>query len=49
MPRRNKPEFPLTPDLEKFKYEVAQEIGISNKQLISADRAANLDKQSKDT
>lgn len=26
MPRRRKPEFPLTPSLEKFKYEVADEI-----------------------
>ncbi len=30
MPRRNKPEFPLTASLEKFKYEVAEEISINN-------------------
>jgi len=48
MPRRNKPEFPLTPDLDKFRYEVATEIGISNKQLISAQDASKLDKRTKD-
>ncbi|MDA8228875.1 MAG: small, acid-soluble spore protein, alpha/beta type [Desulfitobacterium hafniense] len=28
MAKTNNPKAPLTPDLEKFKYEVAQEIGI---------------------
>ncbi len=31
MPGRKKPEFPLTPSLENFKYEVAEEIAINNK------------------
>lgn len=30
MPRK-KPEFQMNPELEKFKYEVAQEIGIANR------------------
>ncbi|MDA8441308.1 MAG: hypothetical protein M0Z55_02930 [Peptococcaceae bacterium] len=31
MPARKKPEFPLTPNLEKFKYEVADEISLLNR------------------
>ncbi len=31
MANRRKPEFSLTADLEKFKYEVAEEISINNK------------------
>lgn len=31
MAKDAKPAIPLTPELEKFKYEVAQEIGIANR------------------
>lgn len=29
MAKKGKPDIPLTPEVEKFKYEVAQEIGIA--------------------
>lgn len=29
MARKNKKEFPLTPELKKFQYEVASELGIT--------------------
>lgn len=31
MAKKEKQPLPLTPELEKFKYEVAQEIGIANR------------------
>ncbi|HEX3015131.1 MAG TPA: small, acid-soluble spore protein, alpha/beta type [Desulfobacteria bacterium] len=31
MPNRRKPEFSLTPELEQFKYEVAEEIALDLK------------------
>lgn len=31
MPKQNNPKILLTPEMEKFKYEVAQEIGIANR------------------
>ncbi|MFZ3101666.1 MAG: small, acid-soluble spore protein, alpha/beta type [Desulfitobacteriaceae bacterium] len=31
MPKQDKPKIVLTPEMEKFKYEVAQEIGIANR------------------
>ncbi|MHB8124223.1 MAG: small, acid-soluble spore protein, alpha/beta type [Desulfitobacteriaceae bacterium] len=31
MPKQDKPMVQLTPEMEKFKYEVAQEIGIANR------------------
>lgn len=31
MAKQDKPMIQLTPEMEKFKYEVAQEIGIANR------------------
>lgn len=31
MAKKSKSDVPLTPELEQFKYEVAQEIGITNR------------------
>lgn len=31
MAEEKKPQIKLTPEMEKFKYEVAQEIGIANR------------------
>lgn len=47
MPRRKKPEFNLTADLEKFKYEVADEIAINNKKNGSLIPAPNTQQDNK--
>ena len=36
MPKQDKPMIQLTPEMEKFKYEVAQEIGIANRKRKEA-------------
>lgn len=40
MPKRKKGDFQMTPQLEKFKYEVAQEIGIADK-IAKTNQQAN--------